>query len=99
MDLRKISIIDFGLASMYKEGKKHIKFVENQPLKGSILFCSINALKGNKLSRRDDLENLCYTLAFLENGTVPWVLSKASPEVGYFRIFQIEQTRLRMKDE
>jgi hypothetical protein len=43
----KVSLIDFGLAHTYLNKKgKHIDQPERASFKGSLLFCSINALKG-----------------------------------------------------
>lgn len=35
-------------------------------------YASVNAHLGRTLSRRDDLESLAYTLAFLLQGKLPW---------------------------
>ena len=42
-------------------------------LKGTMEFCSINTLFLVKQTRRDDLESLCYVLAYaLDNRRLPW---------------------------
>ena len=42
-------------------------------LTGTIRYSSINAMKGESQSRRDDLESLIYTLIFLHTGELPWM--------------------------
>jgi hypothetical protein len=39
---------------------------------GTALFASINAHRGQDLSRRDDIESLVYTLIYLVTGSLPW---------------------------
>ncbi len=67
-------LIDFGLVSYYKNpiNKNHISFNENQKIKGTLKFTSINSHMGFSLSRRDDLESLCYVLIYLWMGKLPW---------------------------
>lgn len=67
-------MIDFGLSIQYlDEEGKHYKPTRNYNcVVGTALFASINAHKGNELSRRDDIESLIYTLIYLLMGNVPW---------------------------
>ncbi len=39
---------------------------------GSLNYASIMSHKCYELSRRDDLESLCYMLLYFYNGTLPW---------------------------
>eukprot|EP00347_Sterkiella_histriomuscorum_P008226 403345895 len=41
--------------------------------KGSLLYCSINLIKGQYPSRRDDMESLVYVILNLINGKPSWV--------------------------
>ena len=69
-----IYLIDYGLAEPFinLKTKKHKLLKENQGLKGTVEFCSINSHMGLSLSRRDDLESLAYCLIFLYLGKLPW---------------------------
>ena len=67
-------LIDFGLCKKYKDPKtgQHVKFKNNRKLNGTARYASIHALEGYELSRRDDLEELCYVLIYFLNGHLPW---------------------------
>ena len=42
---------------------------------GSMLFASVSAHEGRRPARpADDLESLCYVLAHLASGALPWLL-------------------------
>ena len=42
--------------------------------KKNLIFASLNSMKGIKLSKKDDLENLGYILIYLLKGGLPWEL-------------------------
>ena len=67
-------LIDFGLCKKYKDPKtgQHVKYKNNRKLNGTARYASIHALEGYELSRRDDLEELCYVLIYFLNGHLPW---------------------------
>lgn len=67
-----INFIDFGLSKLIISNKIHISLKEGKSLIGTAKYCSINSHKGYELSRRDDIESLIYTFAFLKNKTLPW---------------------------
>jgi len=71
-------LIDFGLSKKYIDLKtgEHVKFKNNHKLNGTARFASVHALEGYELSRRDDLESLCYVLIYLLKGTLPWARLK-----------------------
>jgi serine/threonine protein kinase len=71
-------LIDFGLSKKYIDPKtgEHVKFKNNHRLNGTARFASIHALEGYELSRRDDLESLCYVLVYLLKGNLPWTRIK-----------------------
>eukprot|EP00764_Aduncisulcus_paluster_P006570 gnl/Carplike_NY0171/21951_a36845_62.p1 GENE.gnl/Carplike_NY0171/21951_a36845_62~~gnl/Carplike_NY0171/21951_a36845_62.p1 ORF type:complete len:180 (-),score=27.86 gnl/Carplike_NY0171/21951_a36845_62:403-867(-) len=72
-------VIDFGMSKRWKDG--YGKHVPSQAKKratgvshlvGTPRFCSISAHYGDGLSRRDDLESLCFMISFLGTGSLPW---------------------------
>jgi vaccinia related kinase len=55
-DPNVIYLIDFGLASKYKdENNCHIEKKFIKKFSGNFLFASLNSCKGNSKSRRDDI--------------------------------------------
>ena len=71
---KSVHVIDMGLCKSYIDPvkNKHIKFVTNKQLTGTARYCSINSHLGYELSRRDDLEALCYLMVYLYVGCLPW---------------------------
>lgn len=71
-------MLDFGLSEPFitAEGA-HVSAGKMDRQLGNKFFMSLSQLKKNVSSRRDDLEQLFYTLAFLAKGDLPWSL-KAS---------------------
>ena len=68
----KVHLIDFGLA---KKVEIDSLVLETAKFFGTPLFASINSHYKEELSYRDDLESLCYVIAFLLNGNLPWSLA------------------------
>lgn len=69
----KLYLIDFGLCKSYLDKNRlHNKLKKTFSLIGSKNYASINAHEYNELSRRDDLESLCYMLLYFYNGNLPW---------------------------
>mmetsp|Transcript_32811 Transcript_32811/g.29104 ORF Transcript_32811/g.29104 Transcript_32811/m.29104 type:complete len:164 (+) Transcript_32811:261-752(+) len=59
---------------------------------GTPRYCSINAHKGNQLSRRDDLESLGYVIVYMLTGTLLWKGTKAKTKKEKNRkIYEIKQ--------
>ena len=71
---RQIKLIDFGLAKKFvmKGTREHIPFRKGKGLTGTVRYASLNAHRGFEQSRRDDLETLFYTMAYLVVNTLPW---------------------------
>lgn len=69
-----VHVIDLGLMKSFKDPvtNKHIKFITNKQMTGTARYCSINSHLGYELSRRDDLEALCYLMIYLYIGKLPW---------------------------
>ena len=97
MDLikkNKLYLLDFGLAKQYRSSKtlEHYPMRKNKKLTGTARYASINALKGNDQSRRDDLESVWYVLIYLLHGFLPWqgIVAKTKEEK-YARILYKKQ--------
>ena len=74
-----IYLIDFGFCQKYRSNRtgNHVKFSSTNIFIGTMFYGSINLLKGNQPSRRDDLESAAYTIIFLLKGSLPWESTKA----------------------
>lgn len=94
----QVFIIDYGLAKRYRNpfSNQHISFSPNKSLTGTARYASVNALKGNEQSRRDDLESLGYIFLYFLKGQLPWMGIKCQDQEEKFRLIgQVkEQTRL-----
>ena len=74
-DTDRLYLIDFGLASHYldEETGEHIEKKNLRKFSGNFMFASLNALRGNNKSRRDDFESAIYVLIYLINRSrLPW---------------------------
>lgn len=87
----KLTLIDFGLGKVYNK-KLPSPSKRVGPI-GTIVFTSINSLQCVEQSRRDDLEGLFYTLAYLFLGKLPWSnLSSLTKEKKYQVILEMKQS-------
>lgn len=69
----EVKLIDFGLIhQIIGEDGRHVINEENVGVKGTFVYMSRAAHQGKKLSRRDDLESLCYVIRALVFGSLPW---------------------------
>ena len=73
-DTSIIYLIDFGNARKYRSSRtgKHIPSSKKNEVFGTILYTSINSMKGKEQSRKDDLESLGYMYIALLKGELPW---------------------------
>jgi len=71
----QVFVIDFGLSKKYQdpETHEHIRYSDGKSLTGTPRYASINALKGVRQARRDDMESLGYVWAYLLRGSLPWM--------------------------
>lgn len=67
-----IYLIDFGFCKSYLNNGQHIKTKTINNIIGSRSYASINSHNKIELSRRDDLESLCYMLIYFYYGYLPW---------------------------
>jgi len=77
-----IYLIDFGFCKSYllpNGDHKEIKKTNN--IIGSYNYASIMSHKRVELSRRDDLESLCYLLLYLCCGSLPWSNTNEEKEI------------------
>lgn len=70
--INQLHIIDFGFCKCYMKNNRHIAFGKTSKLIGSPSFASINSHNNFELSRRDDIESLCYMLIYLYLGKLNW---------------------------
>ena len=73
-DTSIIYLNNFELAQLYRSScsGKHIQFYQLNKFFGTIRYASINALKGNQQSRRDDLISIGNMLIYLFTEELPW---------------------------
>ena len=73
-DPHVIYIQNFYLCEKYRSSKTnlHAKFKYTKEIVGTERYGSINALRGLRQGRRDDLESLCYMLIYFFLGKLPW---------------------------
>lgn len=65
-------LIDFGFCKSYLDNDKHVQIKSTNGLIGSLNYASIMSHKRIDLSRRDDLESVCYMLFYFFSGILPW---------------------------
>jgi serine/threonine protein kinase len=70
--LNELFLIDFGFCKSYLDEENHVKIKPTHNIIGSINYASIMSHRRYELSRRDDLESLCYMLLYFLNGSLPW---------------------------
>ena len=78
-DPNVIYLIDFGLGQKYISLKtgKHIEFLFTGYMTGTARYASRNALRGKRLSRRDDIESFMYMILYFLAKKLPWQGLKA----------------------
>jgi len=96
-DTSKIYIIDFGFCKSYVGDDEHIPMKKTNNLIGSRTYASINAHNFDEISRRDDLESLCYTLMYLVLGKLDWQLAQINSSSPYNHEHP-KITNLRIRD-
>ena len=81
-DPNVIYLQNFYLCEKYRSGttKKHAELTLAKKIVGTERYGSIDALKGWRQGRKDDLESLCYMLIYFFLGVLPWQNIKAGSE-------------------
>ena len=77
-DNYRLYLIDFGNAKKYKSSRtgKHVKILTNRGISGSLVFLSLNSMKGIEQTRRDELISLGLVIINLYIGSLPWTKTK-----------------------
>ena len=65
-------VIDFGLAKVYRQQRRHVAMKNGRSMMGTARFASIHVHDGLSPSRRDDIESLGYIIVYLLLGELPW---------------------------
>jgi serine/threonine protein kinase len=97
----QLYIIDFGFCRSFinNDTNNHISMKKNSNLIGSQTYASINAHKYDELSRRDDLESLCYMLLYFLFGNLEWqYLVSNNSDSGKEKNMQIQKLKLNIID-
>ncbi|KAG0004173.1 serine/threonine protein kinase, partial [Entomortierella chlamydospora] len=90
----KLSIVDFGLATHYRDGSgKHIPNKGCTKHKvGTARYASINIHCGREHTRRDDIESVGYLLLEFLIGTLPWSgISARNSRQGWAKMREIKE--------
>eukprot|EP01063_Lacrimia_lanifica_P015298 TRINITY_DN22099_c0_g1_i1.p1 TRINITY_DN22099_c0_g1~~TRINITY_DN22099_c0_g1_i1.p1 ORF type:complete len:383 (+),score=79.84 TRINITY_DN22099_c0_g1_i1:68-1216(+) len=77
-----VHLIDFGLCTSVERSEKKAQSLKHQSVRtplekgltGTPAFIAVATHLTNMHTRNTDLEQLCYTIAYLANGKLPWVL-------------------------
>ena len=88
----QLFLIDYGLSKNYRmPDGSHIVFQDGKPMTGTARYASINTLRGQEQSRRDDLESLAYIFFYLLNGALPWMNTRApTNQIKYDKILAVK---------
>lgn len=90
---KELYIVDFGMAKPFMVAKTHIAMETNKNLTGTARYASINTHLGYGQSRRDDLENMMYTVLYFLKGKLPWMgLKAATGSSKYKKIAEVKQS-------
>ena len=81
-DPHVIYLQNFYLCEKYKSSttNKHVKLSLSNKIVGTERYGSVDALRGLRQGRKDDLESLCYMLIYFFLGKLPWQDIKAETE-------------------
>lgn len=82
-DVRKVYMLDFGLARKFTTNKGELRIARPQAgFRGTIRYASVNAHRNREMGRHDDLWSLFYMLVEFLTGQLPWRKIKDKEQVG-----------------
>ena len=65
----EVVLIDYGTTTFYQDlTGEHIEQTMSDDIPGNLPFASLDSLKSLSLSRRNDLQSLCYMMIYVLNG-------------------------------
>ena len=99
-DPNVIYMIDFGLCQDYINIKtgKHKIFSSTGYMTGTARYASRNALRGNQLSRRDDIESFMYMILYFLSKRLPWQGTKARTITARYKKIFIAKNNFKYKE-
>ena len=69
-------LCDFGISKKYWTNSGHVEEKYLGKFAGTKRFASVNSIKGNQQSRKDDLISIAYVLINFLKGSLPWDVGK-----------------------
>jgi len=87
-----IYLIDLGLGACYWQ-RQHVPLKQTHALTGTLRYSSINAHKGFRQSRRDDLEAAGHMFLYMLRGKLPWSgLQAKTKREKYQKILEVKES-------
>ncbi|KAJ8683701.1 hypothetical protein QAD02_019493 [Eretmocerus hayati] len=84
--MRKVYMLDFGLARQFTTGTGEVRPPRAAAgFRGTVRYASVNAHKNKEMGRHDDLWSLFYMLVEFVNGQLPWRKIKDKEQVGLMK--------------
>lgn len=80
-DPDSVYLIDLGIAKSFKDSRGHVERGRDQGIVSATIFGPRVAHRTVNQSRKDDLESLVYTLAYLYRGHLPWSSTQGSANI------------------
>ena len=95
-----IHLVDYGLARRWRELETgaHTPAARRRGVVGTGRFASLSNHLGEPLGRRDDLEALGLTLAFLRTGRLPWSSPEAPTKAERFALMLESKQRTSVEE-
>ena len=99
-DPHVIYLQNFYLCEKYKSSttNKHVKLSLSNKIVGTERYGSVDALRGLRQGRKDDLESLCYMLIYFFLGKLPWQDITAENEIEKYKILLNKKKKFNIED-